>query len=153
MVASENCQPKSLGFVNSEVNFCGRQMGLEQKAKTSCFNILYNLAEYWNTTRVLLKSSKLTITGKHIRGTSLHNIIWSRVTTKQYKRVASAGLSHSFKFSVQWVLFFMKELTYIEETTYGSLKTMRKSSWVIPKVMVVAYGMVAYESFQLESEI
>jgi len=75
------------------------------------------------------------------------------VTTKRYKRVASAGLSHSFKFSVQWVLFFMKELTYIEETTYGSLKTMRKSSWVIPKVMVVAYGMVAYESFQLESEI
>ena len=47
----------------------------------------------------------------------------------------------------------MKELTYIEETTYGSLKTMRKSGWVIPKVMVVAYRMVAYESFQLESEI
>ena len=39
MVASENFQPKSLGFVNSEVNFCGRQMGLEEKAKTSCFNI------------------------------------------------------------------------------------------------------------------
>ena len=30
---------------------------------------------------------------------------------------------------------------------------MRKSSYITPEVMVVAYGMVTYESFQLESEI
>ena len=65
------------------------------------------------------------------------------------------GLTYSFNFhteiTMSAVCSFIKVLNYIQTTPSGRLRGLKNSSWVIPKVVAVAYGSGFQESFALQT--